>query len=485
MFNFRLLSNSNIDDIHTSSLEVLEKAGILVKNKPALNMLREAGCDIESNLVKIPHSLVDEALKKVNSSFTLYSREGDNSLNVGGDDVIFNPGSSAIFFIDKTSGKMRRATAIDFKELVRLTDALEYIHAQSTAMVPSDVPEEISDLYRLYIILKNSTKPIITGAFTIEGLTHMKNMLEIVVGGKEELRERPRAIFDCCPSSPLMWSDVTCQNLLDCAEYGIPAEIIPAPQMGATSPVTIAGTLVEANAEFLSGVVISQLAKSGTPIVYGGSPSVFDMRYLTARLGAIEAVMTACASAEMGKHYGVPTHGYLGLSDSKTPDGQSAFESSMGILLSALSGVNIVSGPGMQASENCQNLEKKVIDNDICGSAYRLLQGIRVDEISLASEVIIEVGPGGHFLAEKHTRENLRREQYTPTEVIDRLSPDAWLKSGSKHSTLRVQERSNKILRDHTPEPLPTSNDVLLESTMKEILRSYRLNSLHLPDLND
>lgn len=485
MVNFRLLNKSNIYDIHASSLEILEKAGIIVKNKPALKILKEAGCDIESNLVKIPSGLVEETLKKVGSSFKLYSRDGESSLRVGGNNVIFNPGSSAIFYSDQKSGEMRRATSNDFKELVRLTDALEYIHAQSTALVPSDVSEEISDLYRLYIILKNSTKPIITGAFTIEGLTHMKNMLEIIVGGKQELREKPRAIFDCCPSSPLMWSDVTCQNLLDCAEYGIPAEIIPAPQMGATSPVTIAGTLVEANAEFLSGVVISQLAESGTPIVYGGSPSVFDMRYLTARLGAIESVMTACASAEMGKHYNVPTHGYLGLSDSKTSDGQGAFESSMGILLSALSGVNIVSGPGMQASENCQSLEKLVLDNELCGSAYRLLKGIRVDEISLASEVIIKVGPGGHFLAEKHTRENLQKEQYMPSEVIDRLSPDAWLKSGSKDSSHRARERANRILRDHKPKPLSSSTEALLESVMKEILRSYSLNSSHLPMLNN
>jgi trimethylamine--corrinoid protein Co-methyltransferase len=485
VFNFELLSKSNIDEIHASSLDVLERAGIMVKNETALKMLKEAGCIIESNIVKIPSPIVEETLKKVESSFSIYSREGDNSFTVGGDNVIFNPGSAAIFFIDRKNGEMRRATANDFRELVRLTDALEYINAQSTAVVPSDVPEEISDLYRLYVILKNSTKPIITGAFTIEGLTHMKNILVTVVGGEEELRERPRAIFDCCPSSPLMWSEVTCQNLLDCAEYGIPAEIIPAPQMGATSPITIAGTLVEANAEFLSGVVISQLAKPGTPIVYGGSPSVFDMRYLTARLGAIESIMTACASAEMGKHYGVPTHGYLGLSDSKTSDGQGAYESSLGILLSALSSVNIVSGPGMQASENCQSLEKLVFDNEVCGSAYRLLQGIRVDNVSLASDLIIEVGPGGHFLAKKHTRENFRRELYIPSEVIDRLSADAWMKSGSKNSAYRALERVDKILQEHNPEPLTSRIEKDLESTMKQILQSYSIDSSHIPVLNN
>ena len=483
MPKLKLLSGSDVTDIHASSLEVLEKAGVIVKNNPALKLLGDAGCTVESNLVKIPGSLVDEQLKKVQPEFTLYSREGEKVYTVGGDNVIYNPGSAAIFFVDRESGEMRRANANDFRDLVRLTDALENIHAQSTAMVPSDVAEKISDLYRLYLILKNSSKPIITGAFTIEGLTYMKNLLETVVGGEEELREKPRAIFDCCPSSPLMWSAVTCQNLLDCAEFGIPAEIIPAPQMGATSPVSIAGTLVEANAEFLSGVVISQLASPGTPIVYGGSPSAFDMRYLTARLGAVESVMAACAGAQMGKHYGVPTQGYMGLSDSKATDGQGSFESGMGILLSALSGVNIVSGPGMQASENCQSLEKLVLDNEYCGAAYRLLEGIRVDDIALATEVITKVGPGGHFLGERHTRENLLREQYMPSSVLDRLSPDAWAKEGGKDSAVRARERVHNILSKHKPVALPVGVESSLEDEMKKILKNFSLSPSHLPRL--
>ena len=483
MPKLELLTGSDVNDIHASSLEILEKAGVLVKNKPALKLLGGAGCTIESNLVKIPGSLVDEMLKNVRPEFTLYSRDGEKSYVVGGDNVVYNPGSAAIFFIDRESGDMRRAMANDFRDLVRLTDALENIHAQSTAMVPGDVPEKISDLYRLYLILKNSTKPIITGAFTIEGLPYMKDLLEAVVGGEDELRERPRAIFDCCPSSPLMWSDVTCQNLLDCAEFSIPAEIIPAPQMGATSPVSIAGTLVEANAEILSGVVIGQLASPGTPLVYGGSPSAFDMRYLTARLGAIESVMAACAGAQMGKHYGIPTHGYMGLSDSKASDGQGSFESGMGILLSALSGVNIVSGPGMQASENCQSLEKLVLDNEYCGAAYRLLKGIRVDDVSLATELITKVGPGGHFLGERHTRENLRGEQYMPSSVLDRLSPDAWVKEGAKDSATRARERVQEILSEHTPAALPSGVEASLEAEMKKVLKNFDLKPSRLPRL--
>jgi trimethylamine--corrinoid protein Co-methyltransferase len=477
------LARDEIETIHTKSLETLENTGVIVKNFEAIKMLNEAGCSIKDALVRIPSNLVEESIRKAPSSFQLYSREGDVKYTVGGDNIIFNPGSSAIYFIDRKTRVMRRAKAKDLKDLVRLTDALKHIYAQSTAMVPSDVPDIISDLYRLYIILRNSTKPIITGAFTKEGLNDMKNMLEAVTSDSPKLKETPRAIFDCCPSSPLMWSDVTCKNLIDCAVHGIPAEIIPAPQMGATSPISIAGTLVEANAEFLSGVVISQLATPGTPIVYGGSPSAFDMRYCTARLGAIEAVMTACASAEIGKYYGIPTHGYLGLSDSKALDGQSGFESGLGILLAAMSKLNIVSGPGMQASENCQSLEKLVIDNEFCGTAYRLVEGINFDENALATEIIDNVGPGGHFLAEKHTRDNLVRERFMPSNIIDRLSPDAWVKAGSRNSTDRAREAVDTILNEHEPVMMPRENEEKLERIFKDILKRYNINAFHLPSI--
>ena len=473
------LTEAELDAVHAASLTVLEKAGVKINNSQALELLRDNGCTVDGDIVHIPPSLAEESIGKAPSSFDLYTREAETSYMVGGDAVIYNPGSSAIYFTDRETGEMRRADARDFRELVRLTDALPHIHAQSTAMVPHDVPDGISDLYRLYVVLRNSSKPIVTGAFTKMGLIDMKNMLDAVAG--DGISGAPRAIFDCCPSSPLMWSDVTCQNLLDCAEHGIPAEIIPAPQMGATSPVTIAGTIVEANAEFLSGAVISQLAVPGAPLVYGGSPSAFDMRHCTARLGAVEAVMAACAFAEMGKHYGVPTHGYLGLSDSKTVDAQSSYESGMGILLAAMARVNVVSGPGMQASENCQSLEKLVIDDELCGAAYRLIEGVKVDEDTLAAEIISKVGPGGHFLAERHTRDHHLKERHMPGDVIDRLSPDAWTKAGSKSATQRAKEIADETIRDHVPKPLPKDSEERLETVFKAILKRHGIKLDQLP----
>jgi trimethylamine--corrinoid protein Co-methyltransferase len=471
MTSIRFLSKANLKSIHRTTKKVLEKTGIQVKNETALSLLAENGCTIDSTKVMIPSSLVEESIKKAPSSFDLYSREGNKACTIGSENVIFNPGSSAVYFKDGKTRGIRKGTLNDCVELVQLVENLEHIKAQSTALVPSDVPEQLSGLYRLYIILKHSSKPIVTGAFRKEGVRNMKLLLDVVAGGSKELTRKPRAIFDCCPTSPLTWDDVALQHLIDCSSSGIPAALVPAPLLGATSPITIQGTLVQSNAEILSGIVISQLVNPGSPVIYGGATGSFDMKYATPRFSAVEAMIAACASSELGKHYGLPTHAYLGTSDAKTEDSQSGFESGTGMVLGALSGINIVSGPGMLAHLNCQSLEKLVIDNELCGSAYRLSRGIDFDDIRIVTKLIAKVGSSGDYLRQKHTSQKLRSEHFMPSDVICRLTPYAWTEDGSKTTLDRAHERVNTILKDHTSE-YPAQIDEL-EKTFEEIRKKY------------
>ncbi len=234
---------------------------------------------------------------------------------------------------------------------------------------------EIADRYRLYLALLFGTKPVVTGTFRVDGFAPMREMLAAIAGGPEQLRAKPNAIFDCCPSPPLKWSDLTAQALIDCARSGIVAELISMPLTGATAPVTLAGAVTQHCAECLSGVVIHQLAHPGAPIIYGGSPACFDMRKGTTPMGAVETMMIDGAYAEIGKHLGLPTQAYMGLSDAKTVDFQAGMESAMGVTIAALSGINNVSGPGMLDFESCQSLEKLVLDHEICGSVLRLARG--------------------------------------------------------------------------------------------------------------
>jgi trimethylamine--corrinoid protein Co-methyltransferase len=478
----QLLSRDQIESIHLASMKLLEDVGVKIYNDAALKLLVDAGVevDFDNKLARIPQHLVKESLVKAPSTIRLYSRDGKHDRVLERNRVTYNPGSTALFILDSKTNETRRPLSTDLADLARLTDALEYIQAQSTALVVSDVPEAIVDRYRLFVVLKNSPKTIITGTFSIEGLYDMKRMLEAVAGGEKELARKPMAIFDTCPSAPLMWSELLSQNLIDCAKFRIPAEILPMPQLGATGPTTLAGSLVQHNAEFLSGLVMAQLMNPGAPVIYGGSPTTFDQRYATARLGAIETIMLGCSYAQLGKYYGLPTHMYLGLSDTKIVDAQCGFESGIGIVLGALAGINVISGPGMLNFESCQSLEKLVIDNTICGMALRLMDGVRVDDETLAVDLIRKVGPGGMYLAEKHTVEWFRKEQFMPSELIDRQEREAWKAAGSKDIVQRAREIVEKTLKEHEPEPLPQDVEKDLDNVVRDIMKQRKILTLPL-----
>ena len=460
------LHKNEFHEIHTLSLELLKQTGIRVMNREAQHILTESGCDISGDVVKFPEVLVEKCLESVPSSFKLYSRDASQSFDIGDEDILFNPGSSAAFFKDRNSGEIRKGTSQDLVDLVHVVEHLDHIKAQSTALIPSDLPFEISGFHRLYSILKDSKKPIITGAFTKDDFHVMRRMLEIVAGGAESHAERPQAIFDCCPSSPLTWSDTTCQNLIDCAKASIPAQIVPAPLMGISSPVTIEGTLVQQNMEIISGIVIGQLINPRTPMVYGGAIGSLDMKLGTPRFSSVEAILTACMSNEIGKFYGIPTHAYLGTSESKSEDSQSGYETGLGLILGVLSRINVISGPGLLAQLNCQSLEKLVIDNEYCGSALQLIKNsgnLIFDEIK---ELIDSVGPGGDYLKQKHTRKNYRNKHLFPSDILCRLNIQSWVDQGEKTTLHRAGSIVEEILKkDHPP--------VLEKSCLNELNEVY------------
>jgi trimethylamine--corrinoid protein Co-methyltransferase len=280
----------------------------------------------------------------------------------------------------------------------------------------------------------------------------MKEMLAAAAGGERELAEKPLAVFDVGPSPPLLWSDLTCQNLIDCARRMIPAELVSMPLAGATAPVTLAGAIVQHTAESLSGVVIGQLARRGSPIVWGGSPSIFDMRQGTTPMGDVGTWMIDCGYAEIGKRLGLPTHAYLGMTDAKVIDAQAGLESAGGVILAALAGVNMVSGAGMLDFESCQSMEKLVLDAEIIGMAKRLLGGIVARDDPIALTLMRQLGHRADYLGQEHTLRWFQEEFYIPSEVIDRSSLDGWKTNGSKPASAR-SDRAASLLAAYSPRP--------------------------------
>ncbi|MGY5873628.1 MAG: trimethylamine methyltransferase family protein [Candidatus Thorarchaeota archaeon] len=467
MASISYLSKENIETIHSKSIHLLQNIGISVMNEEAKHILDRVGCTVEGDIVKFPESLVKESLKTIPSTFKLFSRDGAHYQKIGEDNIVINPGSSAVFIKDSKSREFRKATSIDLENLVRIVDQLEHITAQSTALFPSDIPENIAGLYRLYVVLKNSIKPIVTGAFSKEDFHMMREMLELVAGGAEENAKKPQAIFDCCPVSPLIWSDATCQNLIDCAKASIPAQIVPAPLMGATSPTTIIGTVIQSNVEILSGIVISQQVNPGTPLVYGGAIGSMDMRYGTPRFSSVEAIMAASMSNEIGKHYRLPTHAYLGTTESKTEDSQSGYETGLGLIMGILSNINVISGPGMIAQLSCHSLVKLVIDNEYCGSALKLKQESTITASDDVTELISSVGPGGEYLKNKHTLKNFRKEHLFPSNIICRLNLGSWRDNGSKTTIDRASTIVNDLLGETPATILPPSTLSGLDKILK------------------
>lgn len=445
--NVTLLSQREVQNVIREAKIVLSETGVLVENEDAQLLLREGGAEEESGRFRIPETMVRRALGTVPPRIRLFDREGALAMDLGGNRVHFDPGSAAIHLFDAVTGRRRAIGTGDVVRFARLVDGLPNYAAQSTALTPGDVPGEIADRYRLYLILRTATKPIVTGTFRKDGFAPMREMLLAARGGDAELRRRPLAIFDCCPSPPLKWSDLTAQALVDCARSGIPAELVSMPLTGATSPVTLREAAVQQTAENLSGVVLHQLAGPGSPIIWGGSPAAMDMRHGTTPMGAVETMMINLAASQAGKRLGLPTHAYMGLSDSKCPDYQAGLESGVGTLLAALAGINVVSGPGMLDFEICQSFEKLLLDHDACGMALRLVRGIERREGD-AADLIRQVVGSAEFLSHPHTRKYWRDELTVSSPLVARDTYGDWEARGApwadEAATKEVERRLAK-----------------------------------------
>lgn len=480
----KLLSDELVERIVDEAIDLLSKVGVLIEHDGVLSMLGDAGAkvDMTGKRALIGDELIWRCLKSAPSRVRLYDRDGNVAFELCGMEVYFTPGSAALNVLDSKSGKIRRAVSNDAVAFARLADALQNIDAQSTAVIPSDVPHEIADRYRLFIVLTNSTKPIVTGTFTIEGFAVMKEMLTVIRGSEEELRRKPLAVFDACPSPPLKWSKLTAQSLIDCATCGIPAEIVSMPLLGISAPVTLSGALVQHTAECLSGIVIHQLASPGAPIIYGGSPGVFDMRHGTVAMGAIEVAMLTAAYAQIGRYLGLPTHGYLGLSDSKVLDAQAGVESAIGTLIGALAGVNMIAGAGMIEFENCQSLEKLILDNEVCGMVRRMLSGIEQRSKPIAEDLYGDIMSAEHFLTSECTLRWMRRELLFPSQAIDRLTKDIWERNGRLDASRRCAGMVEEILSRHHPKRL--QEDKLKALTEIMLIEGSRYGLSKLPALD-
>ncbi|MCU0233085.1 MAG: trimethylamine methyltransferase family protein [Thermoanaerobaculales bacterium] len=477
---FQLLDEDLAERIITEAKIVLAELGVEVNDGEARELLAAGGADLgrRDGRVLIGEGMVEAALDATPLAFSLFDVLGRETHRFEGARTHFTPGSAAINILDRSSGAIRPAVTADLVGLARLVSRLERMDAQSTALVSSDVPEAVSDSYRLFINLLYCEKAVVTGTFSVAGLPVMRELLLAVRGSAAELAARPLALFTCCPTSPLRWTDEGARDLVECARAGIPVEIVPVPLTGFMAPVTLVGTLIQHTAEVLSGVVIAQLARPGSPLLFGGSPAIFDLRYETTPMGAVETSMLTAAAAEIGRRLGLPTQGYIALSDAKALDAQAGLETGIGATLAALAGIDNVSGPGMLDFESCQSLEKLVVDHEICRMAERLSAGIEAREDFPARPLLEELLAEKHLLIADHTRRHLRSELSFPGPVIDRTSRPRWLEEGGATLGERAAAEVDRLLAASEPSRIPDEARRELERIMTAAARAAGLERL-------
>lgn len=478
-----LLTPDLISRILDEAFQLMMKPGIKVQDAAARDLLASAGSTLDGDIVRIPEKVVRKALESVPSTFYLYDRAGNRAVTYGGDAVHFDPGSSGVHILDPETLEHKPSYTPDLVRLVKVVEMLPQYDAQSTAIVCNEVPKAIGDLYRLYIVLLYSDKSIVTGSFSIKTLQAMFDMLAIFAGGRRELAEKPQAVFDVCPSPPLIWSDFGAQNLIELARAGIPAEMVSMPLAGAAAPVTLLGSVVQHAAESLSGIAIHQLARAGAPIVWGGAPAIFDMRRGTTPMGAIETAMIDAAYAQVGKSLGLPTHTYLGASDAKIVDAQAGMESGISAIIGALAGINMISGAGMLDFLACQSAEKLVVDAEAIGMAKRLLTGLEVQTETLATALFEGINFKADFLKQKVTRELFSKEQYLPSTVIDRDSIRGWQAAGGLDTFARAKARTAQLLEEYRRPQMTAEQERELRSMVASLARTAGME--HLPPLEN
>jgi trimethylamine--corrinoid protein Co-methyltransferase len=456
----QLLTPELIGRILCEAFELLMSPGVRVGSAPVVELLRSAGVEVNDGVARVPEQLVRNCMASAPRDFNLYNRSGEKAVHYGGDDVHFDPGSCCVQMLDPDTLEARPSETRDLVRLIQVTESLPQFAAQSTAVVCNDAPSAIGDLYRLLVVLQHSHKPVVTGSFSAAGLQGMIDLLAADSGSRDNLRKKPRAVFDVCPSPPLNWSEFGSHNLLELARAGVPAEIVSMPLAGGTAPVTLVGSVTQHAAEVLAGITLHQLAGPGSPVVWGGAPAIFDMRTGGAPMGAVETAMLNMACAEVGKHLGLPTHGYLVATDSKFVDAQAGAESARSAMLGALTGINMISGAGMLESLACHSVEKLVIDAESIASAYRLVRGVETRGATLATAMFAQTGLSGEFLKLKETRTLFRQEQHLPSPVIDRSARGS---EPPSDAFTRARARVNELVSQYQKPSFP-----------EDVLRKYQ-----------
>ncbi len=471
MSRLKVLEEGDLRKIHHSTLDVLENPGVKFSLPEALTIFRDAGLKVDrGGVVRFPPWVVEDAIRKAPERFTRHPlNPACRSVELGGNELYFSSGSTPVYIFDPSTGRLKDACKSDVADYARLVDGLSQFDCANGGLWAKDIPQSVFHAIYFELMVKNTAKPVPAGdALNRRVAFDLIRLCSIVLGGEGAIAEKKTFSLAACPNGRCFWGD-NVVAFIEGARVGMPVKIMPMPFAGSTHPVTIAGLLVQMNAEILSCVVLVQLINPGAPVLYAPYPGIMDMQYASHCFGTPETALVAGAAAQLARWYSIPGSIVVGTSDSKLPDAQASYEKMMTGLVPALAGASeIALFGGLISMAEAISIEQLVIDDEIAGNIRRIHRGINMEGERLGREVMGEVPPGGNFLSHGHTLRYFREELFTPG-LADRGTRASWERRGGKTILERAREKAERILREHHPPALDREIEKDLEKEIRAI----------------
>ena len=445
-----LLTQEQVQRIHDAALEILEEVGLRVRYEAAREIFKQHGCGVDGERVKFPRAVVEKYRKMIPPTFTFYARDPKFDKTIPQDSPVIVTASSAPDIIDPVTGVERRAESGDIAQIAHLINELPGYDVFSISTLADDAPADQFTISRLYPTLKYCRKPIrVTTTDHKDTLSVMK-MAYMVAGGEAAYKEHPFLTHHYCPTvSPLSMDKLSTENVIYFAGEGLPVYPTIVPNAGLTSPMSMAGTLAQGNAEFLATAVLMQMVKEGTPTIYATLATVADMRTGAYTSGGIECGMLHMAFAQIAHFYNVPCGGYIGLTNSKVNDAQAGYETGMSAMGGLVSGMDMFNIGGLIDALKTFDFAKAVIDDEVALMMKRVQRGVSFSEDDLAMNLIKEIGPGGSFIVAKHTISRMKTEAVM-TKLADRDARTAWVKKGAMDIQARAMKKAKELMGNNT-----------------------------------
>jgi trimethylamine--corrinoid protein Co-methyltransferase len=473
--HYKPLSEEDVLKIHNAAMKVFEETGVEVNDERALKAFHDAGADVDfkRKIVKADGKWVLDKIKTAPSSVTLYGREEKHNLVLDGYKVYIGTGGTATNVLDLDTGERRISTLKDVQMAARLVDALDNIHFFVISCFPNELAKENIDVNRFYAAIRNTSKHVMGGVYTNEGVKNVFQYAKMIAGSREALIKQPFLSYITCIMSPLVMDKDYTDLMIAAIETGLPMATPVCPMAGSTSPATLAGTLVQMTVEALSGVLLSQIMDPGHPILFSCVPTTTDLRTGAFCFGSVEMGMMNAACAQIARFYNLPNYTTAGVNESKIPDIQSGYESMATTIMCALSGCNYIhDAAGLIESGLAISYPQYVIDNDILGMCMRAVKGIEVNDETLAVDVIHEVGPAGNFLDHIHTSNNMKKEFFYNT-VSDRDTRTKWEHNGAIDATEKARRIAKEILSNYKPLPIDAEIEKQILQTIPGMVQDW------------